>query len=138
MSNLNRRDFLTIARDSLLWLSAALGLGGILRFLSYEPNPAARTEFDVGFVDDFPPGSRTLLAEPPAVLFRSPDGFLALSLVCTHLGCVVEQEANGFICPCHGSQFDMDGKVTHGPAVNQLAWLRVEVSTENKVIIFTD
>jgi glycine/D-amino acid oxidase-like deaminating enzyme len=42
---------------------------------------------------------------------------------CTHLGCVLrENRAEGsWDCPCHGSRFDADGKVIHGPAVRDLS-----------------
>ena len=54
---------------------------------------------------------------------RSPNPeFLVALGVCTHLGCaptyragdfneIVEGVANGFFCPCHGSKFDMAGRV---------------------------
>jgi len=38
--------------------------------------------------------------------------------VCTHLGCVVpwNQAEKKFICPCHGSQYNDQGRVVRGPA----------------------
>merc|ERR1711879_469024 len=41
-----------------------------------------------------------------------------INAVCTHLGCVVPwvQAANRFICPCHGSQYNDEGKKVRGPA----------------------
>lgn len=136
-TNLSRRNFLKLTRDALLWLSGALALDGLIRFLGYEASPAPKTEFEVGTVDDFPSGSRTLLAEIPAMLIHSPDGFVALSLVCTHLGCTLEANAQGFACPCHGSAFDDEGKVTHGPASKSLRTLRVEVDETGIVRIYT-
>ena len=138
MSNVSRRDFLKLTRDGLLWLSAALGLGGLLRFLDYEANPAPKTEFDLGPAADYPPGSRTLLADVPAVLIHQEDGFSALSLTCTHLGCTVEQNQNEFVCPCHGSHFDLNGKLLHGPAAQPLAVLRIETTEDGKLILHTD
>ena len=49
------------------------------------------------------------------------DGTLAdygLNAVCTHLGCVVpwNKAENKFKCPCHGSQYNDEGKVIRGPA----------------------
>ena len=138
MTDLIRRDFLKLARDGFLWLSAALSLGGLLRFLDYDPNPAPRTEFDLGPVENYPPGSRTLLPEPPAVLVHTESGFSALSLICTHLGCTVEQNMDGFACPCHGSHFDVNGNVTHGPAMKPLTSLRIEIIEDNRLILHTD
>jgi cytochrome b6-f complex iron-sulfur subunit len=138
MSELSRRDFLKLARDGFLYLSGALALGGLLRFLDYDPNPAPKTEFDLGPASNYPLNSHTLLSDPPAVLLHTENGFSALSLVCTHLGCTVEnKDAQGFACPCHGSRFGVDGNVTHGPADKPLQTLRVEVTEEGNLNLFT-
>ena len=139
MTEPTRRDFLKLARAGFLWLSGALALGGLFRFLDYEPNPALKTEFDLGPADQFPLGSRTLLSDPPAFLLHTQSGFSALSLTCTHLGCTVEQTADGFACPCHSSRFDATGNVAHGPASKSLRKLRVEVAEETgHLLVFTD
>ncbi|MGQ9833189.1 MAG: QcrA and Rieske domain-containing protein [Candidatus Villigracilaceae bacterium] len=127
MSRLSRRDFLNLVRDGLLWLSGALALGEVLHFLDYDPYPEPPTEFDLGPAVDYPPDSQTVLSTPPAVLLHTEHGFSALSLVCTHLGCTVEQQGNGFACPCHGSRFNGDGQVIQGPAKIPLPALHVEV-----------
>jgi Rieske Fe-S protein len=53
---------------------------------------------------------------------QTPSGVQALSSRCTHLGCTVRWDAEGrrFTCPCHGSTFDIEGRVTHGPAERPL------------------
>jgi Rieske Fe-S protein len=137
MSDLSRRDFLKLARNGFLYLSGALALGGLLRFLDYDPNPAPQTEFDLGLASNYPFHSRTILSNPPAVLLHTENGFAALSLVCTHLGCTVEQKDENFTCPCHGSRFDVDGKVSRGPADKPLRSLRVEVTDEGNLKLFT-
>jgi cytochrome b6-f complex iron-sulfur subunit len=45
-----------------------------------------------------------------------------IRLVCTHLGCTVNWQAaqNRFVCPCHGSQYDNQGRVVKGPAKRSL------------------
>lgn len=59
----------------------------------------------------------------------------ACSAICTHKGCTVEYDANSkeWVCPCHGSQFSLDGQVVHGPAKRPLeqftAVLGVELSS---------
>lgn len=133
----NRRDFLKLARTGVLTVSGLLGLGGLIRFLAYRSQPPAPTEFDLGLASDYAPGSQTLLEQVPAMLVRSDKGFTAISLVCTHLGCTVESNLEGFTCPCHGSRFDLQGKVIRGPASKPLAALRVEVTPDGKLILFT-
>lgn len=53
----------------------------------------------------------------------------AISSICTHFGCTVQwdAESNKFNCPCHGSQYDAQGRVVRGPAKRPLALLPVVV-----------
>ncbi|MGD8406927.1 MAG: ubiquinol-cytochrome c reductase iron-sulfur subunit [Anaerolineales bacterium] len=138
MSDVSRHDFLKLTRNGILWLSAVLGLGGLFRFLDYEANPAPKTEFDLGTAANYPISSRTLLANVPAMLIHTESGFSAFSLTCTHLGCTVEQNEDGFNCPCHGSYFDANGKLLHGPAAKSLRDLRIEFTENERLILHTD
>ena len=138
MSQPSRRDFLKLARNGFLYLSGALSIAGFLRFLDYDPNPAPQTEFDLGPASNYPLNSRTLLSDPPAVLLHTESGFSALSLICTHLGCTVEDGTDGFVCPCHGSRYNKVGDVTHGPAVKRLTSLRIELTQDERIVLHTD
>ena len=61
-------------------------------------------------------------AAPMLVVRTAPGEFAALSTICTHEGCPVNPPANGLItCPCHGSQYDLNGTVRRGPAQYSLA-----------------
>ena len=43
--------------------------------------------------------------------------------ICTHLGCIpqfTEGSFTGYLCPCHGSEYDTAGRVVRGPAPNNL------------------
>jgi cytochrome b6-f complex iron-sulfur subunit len=137
MTELSRRDFLKLASQGLLIVSGLLGLGMVARFLGYQSDPPPPTEFDLGLVTGYPVGSRTLIPNVPALLIHTAAGFSALSLSCTHLGCTLEQKMDGFACPCHGSRFEADGKVLHGPATKELAVLRVEQNEQGHVILST-
>ena len=138
MADISRRDFLKLTRDGFLYLSGVLVFSGVVRFLNFQTEPAHQTKFDLGPSENYPLNSRTILSNIPAVLFHTESGFSALSLVCTHLGCSVSGDEQGFTCPCHGSRFNVDGKVTHGPAAKPLVSLRVEVTEDNKLILHTD
>lgn len=67
-------------------------------------------------------------------LFRDDEGVYAVSLVCTHLGCIVKPGAEGFECPCHGSRFALNGSVTRGPAPSPLVWRKVTGSGGTYVV----
>ena len=60
-------------------------------------------------------------------------GLLALSVKCTHLGCIVQSKADGFICPCHASSFDKHGEVLSPPATRALDIF--PISTNNGEIL---
>jgi glycine/D-amino acid oxidase-like deaminating enzyme/nitrite reductase/ring-hydroxylating ferredoxin subunit len=53
---------------------------------------------------------------------RQGDRLCAVSGVCTHLGCHVawNRAERSWDCPCHGSRFDAQGAVIHGPATRDL------------------
>ena len=63
--------------------------------------------------DPQPDEARTLKAE-----------WIIIKGVCTHLGCIPlgqkpgdpRGEFNGWFCPCHGSQYDVSGRIRKGPA----------------------
>lgn len=54
----------------------------------------------------------------------------AISLECTHLGCLVNTVGEGFFCPCHGSEFGPSGEVYSGPAPRPLPWYPVRVQND--------
>jgi Rieske Fe-S protein len=57
---------------------------------------------------------------------------IGLNAICTHLGCVVPWNSaeKKFKCPCHGSQYNRDGKVVRGPAPLSLALCHVDVADD--------
>ncbi|MFF8427658.1 Rieske (2Fe-2S) protein [Streptomyces sp. NPDC016566] len=72
---------------------------------------------------DVPEGGGTIFKEQKVVITQPTKGdFKAFSAICTHMGCTVNQVADGTIdCPCHGSKYDIaDGAVAHGPATEPL------------------
>ena len=60
----------------------------------------------------------------------------ALNPVCTHRECVVAYNAGEkkIKCPCHGSQFDLNGQVVHGPASRPLASYLAELAGEQVIV----
>jgi len=137
MKNLSRRDFLKLTTNSLLALTGALGIGGLIRYLSYQFDPTPPSEFDIGPALDYPLNSHTMLAHIPAIVIHDKKGLRAISLACTHLGCTIEQRNFGFECPCHSSRYDINGKVLKGPANKDLEKLRVAKSEDGNLHLFT-
>ena len=127
-----------MARDGFLYLSGALALGGLLRFFDFQPGPVPATTFDLGPAANYPVGSRTVIPNAPAILIHAASGFSALALVCTHLGCTVEANEDGFACPCHGSLYARDGSLQRGPAAQPLAVLRIETTDDGNLILHMD
>ncbi|HIK13600.1 MAG TPA: cytochrome b6-f complex iron-sulfur subunit [Oscillatoriaceae cyanobacterium M33_DOE_052] len=90
------------------------------------------------FLASHNPGDRTLaqgFKGDPTYVIVTEDKAIAdfgLNAVCTHLGCVVPWNAgeNKFICPCHGSQYNAEGKVVRGPAPLSLALVHVNVADD--------
>jgi len=134
---ITRRDFLKLASKAVLTAAGLLGLGGLFRFLDTQTEPSPQTDFDLGLPAKYPLGSRTVLADVPALLVHSLGGFSALSLVCTHLGCTVESQVDGFACPCHGSRFDLKGNVSRGPAGKPLNSLKTAITSDGNLHLYT-
>lgn len=60
--------------------------------------------------------------ESDSARVKDPN-WLVLIGVCTHLGCVPisnKGDYNGYYCPCHGSHYDVSGRVRKGPAPRNL------------------
>lgn len=137
MNELSRRDFLKLSTNSLLALAGILGLGGLIRYLSYQFDPTPQTEFDIGPASNYRLHTRTVLAEIPAIIIHDKAGLRAISLACSHLGCTIEERNFGFECPCHSSRYDLNGTVLRGPATANLRALRIEESEDGNLHVFT-
>jgi ubiquinol-cytochrome c reductase iron-sulfur subunit len=58
--------------------------------------------------------------------------------ICTHLGCVPianSGDYNGWFCPCHGSHYDISGRIRKGPAPTNLEIPEYRFSTEEAIVI---
>jgi menaquinol-cytochrome c reductase iron-sulfur subunit len=63
------------------------------------------------------------------VIKKSDNEVIAFAPQCTHLGCAYrfEERKNTFLCPCHTSNFDMEGNVIDGPAPRPLDRYQVKI-----------
>jgi len=144
---------LTTRRTFLEWSMAAwmlffawfIGIQHLfLRFMFprvlYEKDP----KFRAGIKSDFPEVNKVYeqYKESQAVwIVRVVEGgedhLVAISTVCTHLGCTPNwlDAENKFKCPCHGSGFYKTGINFEGPAPRPLERYRVFVDTAGDVIV---
>lgn len=111
------------------------GMGDFLReqanTLAQYKDWIAPSEAD--YVEEVATGEGAVLsaAGKKYAVHRDENGGLhVLSAVCTHLGCVVSWNSaeSSWDCPCHGSRFDVDGTVLHGPATTALAQVELPAS----------
>jgi ubiquinol-cytochrome c reductase iron-sulfur subunit len=69
---------------------------------------------------------------------RGPEKYLVLLGVCTHLGCVPASGAGdygGWFCPCHGSHYDLSGRIRKGPAPLNLEVPPYKFLSDSKVLL---
>ena len=70
-------------------------------------------------------------------LVRDAGGIYAMTAICTHQGCTVSGwNGSAFPCPCHGSQYDLNGAVVQGPATLPLN--HFEVTTDGSGFLVVD
>lgn len=141
---------LTVTRRGLFFSAIAgwgafigavhVGLLGTVRFLfpnvSFEPPQVFKTkplpEFAEGQVDE-------TWKETGAVwMVRQSGKLIAISTVCTHLGCTPNWLAgeSKFKCPCHGSGYYMNGVNFEGPTPRPLERFRLYVDpVDGKVVV---
>ena len=65
-------------------------------------------------------GGSVMLDDDNMLIRISQSQFLGVNLICRHKGCTVDLQGDKFVCPCHGSEYTLDGKVTNGPAKTNL------------------
>jgi cytochrome b6-f complex iron-sulfur subunit len=94
------------------------------------------TKFSVGKPEDIPVGALIVMPEQKLYIVHSEAGFVAMSAVCTHLGCMTryEEPAKRLVCPCHGSEFSTEGTVTGGPAPKPLERRQVELKDGQLIV----
>ncbi len=72
----------------------------------------------------------------PVELRQSAAGPVARSLLCTHWGCPLQwdEARRRYLCPCHGGEFDDEGRPVAGPPNRPLASVPVEVVGDEAVL----
>jgi menaquinol-cytochrome c reductase iron-sulfur subunit len=150
----SRRSFLV---KLSLWAGAIPAVAVAVPFFSALFGPLLERKNqkwrNVGTISDFPVGTTRLVsfenadplpwagvtAKSAAWLRRENEStFVAFSANCTHLGCPVrwEEDAQLFMCPCHGGVYFKDGSVAAGPPPKSLVQYQVRIE-KNEIQIKT-
>lgn len=125
----------TIYRISrrIITKSIILFLGSILLYKILKVNIFRQKKQITVKLKDVPAGGGIVLREQRAAIVKLNNAIEVYSLVCPHLGCTINLTEELFKCPCHGSEFDLNGKVIKGPANKNLKILTYKI--EGDVII---
>lgn len=137
-----RRGFL----KAVAGLAGVVGIGVLLGSVKL-PSPTSGTKTtttgqvagSVANVNDLKAGTPVYFEYPtgyPNALIKNSDGSLtAVSILCTHVccECSFDSTSSSFFCPCHGSLFDISGKVVRGPASTDLPTIQLRVDSTGNV-----
>ncbi len=126
---INRREFLL--------LTAGLAAGGKALAEGATVAAGAGKVVNIGLPGKFPAdGVYKDFRDRGIFVVRQGGKLLALSAICTHRKCKLTAQADrSFYCPCHGSTFDADGHVTHGPAKKDLPSLTMLPNEQGELLV---
>ncbi len=128
---IKRRNFLAVLLKSLGAVFAVGCLYPIIRYLSPTAISGGGSGVEIS-LDEIPIGESKMidLSGQPVMLIRTPKEVIALSAICTHLGCIVDfkKDENVIHCPCHAAAFDIRGNVIKGPATIPLETYPANIS----------
>lgn len=135
---MKRRKFLRVMLTVLGSVSFASFAYPLVRFLappsgeiSEKRLVIARSEIPLGT------SKSVVYNKKPVIIVNRPGkGFVALSKVCTHLGCLVEydRDKGRLLCPCHAGSYDLEGNVLSGPPPRPLAKLPLRIEGDHIAI----
>jgi cytochrome b6-f complex iron-sulfur subunit len=134
----SRREII-ISLGGMSLLAALISLTRqMVRFMMPPINRVQAAVIIGGSPVDFAPGVLTPLVDAPVFIGRDAQGLFALSAICTHLGCTLNQTDEGFVCPCHQSRFSSDGARLSGPASRALPYLALSLNADGLIEINPD
>jgi menaquinol-cytochrome c reductase iron-sulfur subunit len=153
--NISRREFVQSVTAILGSIMGAL-LG--LPLIGFIVSPALRAKetkawIPVGSLKDYPVGipksfsftrsringwEKTVNSYGVFVIRKDETKVLALSNICTHLGCRVSWHVDiqEFVSPCHDGHFDINGIVTKGPPPRPLDEFDTKTENDNLYLLF--
>jgi Rieske Fe-S protein len=138
MTTWDRRGFVRIGTAVL---AAVLTSGCASLMTRRVPLAGGRVELDLRQYPELtePGGALRLLpdgwTDPLYVVSLASGQLVALSPICTHLGCTVEVSGQRLVCPCHGSTYDREGNVLQGPAERPLRRFPLRLTSDGLLVI---
>ncbi len=128
---LNRRHFLV---SSTVFVAGCAAPHGVLR-----PGGGEGRTVNLGSEQQYlKDGVYTNYSHQGFFVVRRGAALFAVSAICTHRQCVLTAERDRtFYCPCHGSTFNADGKVTTGPARRDLPVYELSTDEKGNLLIKT-
>lgn len=78
----------------------------------------------------------TKIAKQEYFIYKNENKIIVFDAHCTHMGCILNyyKDKRRFICPCHHSNFTMEGKRIKGPAQRDLDTITFKIKN-NKIFI---
>ena len=136
---ISRKNFLSVAGWFAFFSFLATATLGALRLMVPRVLYEAPSAFKAGFPADYVVGevNEKYKDEFRVWIVREPEGFYALSAICTHLGCTPRwlPPENKFKCPCHGSGYHKDGVNFEGPTPRPLERLKITLADDGQILI---
>lgn len=125
---MERKDFIRMVSAAALGGVAGTGLHGCAPY-RYVDGRLTGDRLEVP-KESFEESDYLLVRNPrssaPIYLRRHKDDtYTALLMECTHRQCTVNPAGSVLACPCHGSRYNLEGKVLEGPARRDLGAFRV-------------
>lgn len=130
-----RREFIQIGIAAV----GAAWLGTLVQSKVFPAEGAVQEAQPVEFpLSELPVGGskEIVYGGVPTIVLRTAESVKAFSLICTHLGCIVEWQPGQmeFYCPCHDGRFDQFGEVLAGPPPVPLEQFSTRIEAD-KVIV---
>jgi nitrite reductase/ring-hydroxylating ferredoxin subunit len=126
-------------RRTVLRVGAASGVALVTLPLACRSTATLPTgPVPAGNVSDVAVGSLALVGGEAVFLGRDANGLYAMSGVCTHASGAIDNPTSAtsdVVCPVHGSVFDRNGNVVHGPAFSPLQHFQVDVASDGSITI---
>ena len=133
---LTRRGFVAFSAAAAVGIASLCTLFFTLFRMLFPPLlPGKSGRFKIGLKDKFPAGTIKYFKHDQVYALSDAEGIYAISAVCTHLGCVVNRDGGGFVCPCHGSRYGLNGKIEKGAAPRDLPWYKISLLPNGQLMV---